>query len=48
MTIGKRDKSIIIPGWALLVGLIVVDNIAVNICKTITNKQLIDQYCKEK
>lgn len=33
MKITKGDKSIDIPGWALLVGALVVDNLATNIIR---------------
>lgn len=33
MKITKGDKTIIIPGWALVVSALVVDNIVTNICK---------------
>lgn len=38
MRIVKGDKIVSIPGWALFIGLIVVDNIASNICTVINNK----------
>ena len=34
MKITKGNNSYDIPGWAVFVGLIVVDNIVGNICKT--------------
>lgn len=35
MLIRKGDKATKIPNWLLLVGVLVVDNIAGNICRTI-------------
>lgn len=39
MLIRKGDKTAEIPNWLLLVGVLVVDNIAGNICKTIIAKK---------
>lgn len=44
MRIAKGDKVIDIPNWALLVGILAVDNIVANICrsnafKAITKKE---------
>lgn len=39
MRITKGDKTVNIPGWALLVGALVVDNIVANICKTVCYKK---------
>ena len=36
MKISKGDKTCEIPNWALLIGLLVVDNLATNVCKTIS------------
>lgn len=36
MVIKKGDKSVHIPGWAIVLGLLVVDNVAANVCKVIT------------
>lgn len=41
MRITKGDKTIIIPGWTLFVGAIVVDNIVTNVCKTSVVKKLL-------
>ena len=34
MRIVKGDKTIDIPNWALLVGILAVDNIVANVCRT--------------
>lgn len=34
MRIVGKDKTIDIPNWALLVGVLVIDNIVANVCKT--------------
>lgn len=34
MRITKGDKTIVIPGWTLFVGALVLDNIVANVCKT--------------
>jgi hypothetical protein len=47
MKIVKGDKNISIPGWALFIGLIVVDNIASNICTVINNKTVLKSGKKE-
>ena len=39
MKITKGDKTIVIPGWALLVGALVVDNAICNVCKLISYKK---------
>ena len=38
MNITKGDKTFRIPGWALIIGALVVDNIVVNVCNTINYK----------
>lgn len=40
MRITKGDKTINIPGWTLFVGALVLDNIVVNACKTISYRNL--------
>lgn len=47
MNIKKGDKTINIPGWAILVGLLVVDNLATNVCKIANNKVLVKLSEKE-
>ena len=39
--ITKGDKIIVIPGWTLFVGTLVVDNIVANVCKASTVKKLL-------
>lgn len=41
MKIGKGDKYVSVPAWALVLGLLVVDNMVGNICKTITNSKIL-------
>ena len=41
MRITKGDKTIVIPGWALFVGALIVDNIVANICKASTVTKLL-------
>lgn len=41
MKITKGDKTIVIPGWTLLVGALVVDNIVANVCKTSAYKKFL-------
>ena len=33
MLIKSGDKSVHIPGWAILLTLLVVDNVAANVCR---------------
>lgn len=40
MRVSKGDKTIDIPNWALFVGALVLDNIVVNICKTVSYNKL--------
>lgn len=39
MLIRKGDKTTEIPNWLLLIGILAVDNIAGNICRTIMVKK---------
>lgn len=39
MKITKGDKTVSIPGWALLVCALVVDNIVANVCKVMVAKK---------
>ncbi len=48
MKITKGDKTINIPSWILLVGVLAVDNIVVNVCKTSAAKKLLDVQKKEE
>ena len=41
MRITKGDKTIVIPGWTLFVGALVVDNIVANVCKASIVKKLL-------
>ena len=41
MKITKGDKTINIPGWTLLVGALVLDNIVANVCKASTVTKLL-------
>lgn len=41
MKLAKGDKYISIPSWAVFIGLLVVDNMVGNICKTITNSKIL-------
>lgn len=47
MKLAKGDKVISIPGWAVFIGLIVVNNMVSNICKTVTNNNIL-KYGDEK
>ncbi len=38
MKIGKGDKYVYIPGWALIVGALLVDNVVCNVCKVAAYK----------
>ena len=42
MKITKGDKTVNIPSWIILVGVLALDNIVVNICKTSAVKKLLD------
>lgn len=42
MLIKNGDKQVDIPGWALLVGALVVDNIVINVCKAVSYKKMCD------
>lgn len=33
MLIRKGDKSVHISGWLILIGLLIVDNVAANVCR---------------
>lgn len=40
MTIKGKNRTIDIPGWAVFMGLLVVDNVAANVCKVKCTKIL--------
>ena len=40
--ITKGDKTVNIPSWIILVGVLALDNIVVNVCKTSAAKKLLD------
>ena len=51
MLITKGDKTIEIPGLALFVGALILDNVVVNICKTVSYKNFVNgvkEVSKEK
>ena len=48
MKITKGDKTINIPGWALFVGALVVDNIVANVCKTVSYRNHCNTMKKEE
>lgn len=48
MEIKKGDNSVNIPAWAIILGLLVVDNIAVNVCKAVSYKNLTNVLKKEE
>lgn len=41
MKIGKGDKYISVPAWALVLGLLVADSMVANVCRTVTNSKLL-------
>lgn len=44
----KGRYDIKIPAWVLVVGLLVVDNVVVNVCKTISVNKLTKSTKKEE
>ena len=41
MNIKTNNKEIYIPNWVLALGVLAIDNVVANVCKTATNKKLI-------
>lgn len=41
MRIKTDSKDIHVPNWILVFGLLVVDNVVANVCKTKTNKEIL-------
>ena len=48
MRITKGDKTVSIPAWAVVIGLLVVDNVVVNVCKTVGISKLAKSEKKEE
>ena len=40
MKIKTHDKEVSIPNWIVLVGILAVDNVVANLCKTSSNKSI--------
>ena len=47
MNIKTNNKEIYIPNWVLALGVLAIDNVVANVCKTASNRKLL-KLTKEK
>lgn len=47
MRITNGEKRIDIPAWMVVIGLLTLDNVVCNICKTVSDRKLVDIANKE-